>query len=333
MAVPSLTRTIDDAFTHTWFEIRKKAIDNILSATPIVAALREMGCFKTQVGGEFITRTVSYGEKTAEDVTKTSTLPSGEDDIETMARYTWKYLAVHVQRSIMDDQKNNGPNKIKSLVTTKLNAARNALKQKTEGSMTNTESILETSNAVGGLMNIVPDNAGEAPATTYASTGTSTLGKIDKNNAWWRHQVKAGIAPMEVNLITSMNNIYNTCSGNFADEVPKLIITTQAIHELYAEFVQDKVQIVKDASTKLADLGFDVLRFRGKPLIWSSDITAGYMKFLNTDYIDVVYDPQLWFEMTEWKPIYNQPTRIAHIMCALETACSSLRRQGSLYLT
>ena len=33
--LPSLTRTIDDAFLTTWFEIREEAIDNILDATVI----------------------------------------------------------------------------------------------------------------------------------------------------------------------------------------------------------------------------------------------------------------------------------------------------------
>ncbi|KKL11579.1 hypothetical protein LCGC14_2544440, partial [marine sediment metagenome] len=35
--LPELTETIDNAFLHTWYEIRKEAIDNIIDATPVWA--------------------------------------------------------------------------------------------------------------------------------------------------------------------------------------------------------------------------------------------------------------------------------------------------------
>ncbi|MEK0325385.1 MAG: hypothetical protein QQN63_06735, partial [Nitrosopumilus sp.] len=113
--LPSLTRTIDDAFVTTWYEIREEAIDNILNATVIWAALMGAGSFTPQVGGQFITRTIVHGEQAAVDVARGDTLPQGEPELETMARWTWRYIATHVQRSVFDDQINNGPSKIKDL--------------------------------------------------------------------------------------------------------------------------------------------------------------------------------------------------------------------------
>ena len=41
--LPTLTETFDNAFTHTWYEIRPEAIDNILEATVFTMALKEYG--------------------------------------------------------------------------------------------------------------------------------------------------------------------------------------------------------------------------------------------------------------------------------------------------
>jgi hypothetical protein len=80
----------------------------------------------------------------------------------------------------------------------------------------------------------------------------------------------------------------------------------------------------------MLDLGFEVLRFKGKDLTWTPNITDD-MLFLNSSHIDVVYDPMIWFSMTEWKYIPKQTERIAHIICTANIISDSLRRHGRLY--
>jgi len=41
MALPELTRTIDDDFVNTWYEIRPQVIDNILESNVFSLALKE----------------------------------------------------------------------------------------------------------------------------------------------------------------------------------------------------------------------------------------------------------------------------------------------------
>ncbi len=80
----------------------------------------------------------------------------------------------------------------------------------------------------------------------------------------------------------------------------------------------------------MADLGFEVLRFNGKPMIWTPSMTANHMLMLTTDFMEFVYDPNMWFSMTEWKPIPLQTTRIAHILSAGNLISDQLRRHGRL---
>jgi len=320
VAIPSLTRTIDDYFVSTWYEIRPEAVDNILDALVVWVALREKGCFKTQVGGQYITRTVRYGEASTKAVTKGDTFEQGEPSLETMAMWTWRYLSSHVQRSIFDDQKNNGKFKIKSYVGTRLQAAREALEQQYEADVLRAVVTAETGKNIQGLNDIVP---------AYGSRATGTYGKISRSNAWWVPKYKATTAPIAVNLVSDMKNLFNTIANG--KEGPNLIISDQGLFEIYEDFALDMSQIVKNSGSQMADLGFDVLKFKGQDMIWTSNMTSNNMLFLNTNYIDVVYDPQLWFDMTEWKPIALQGERIAHILSAMNIVSDQLRRHGRLY--
>jgi len=329
--LPSLTETIDNAFLHTWYEIRPEAIDNILDATVITAALKERGCFKTQVGGRYIERTIKYGKESASAVAKGDTLPSGETELETAALWKWKYIVSHAQRSVFDDQVNSGPSRIKSLVETRLTAARDALTERMETDFTRAiSSTAETTDkTVQGLNEMIPP---------YASRASNTYGGIARSNTWWVPNYKSMTANPEVNLLSDMKNLFNTCSKGL--QAPNLIITDQTWFELYEDFALEVSQIVKDESTHLADLGYQVLRFKGKPMVWTDSVRTlnsgtyySQMLFLNTDFIEVVYDPNLYFAMGNWKDIPLQGERIAHILSAMNVTSTQLRRHGRLYDT
>jgi hypothetical protein len=334
--LPVQTRTIDDAFVTTWYDIRKDAIDNILNATVLWAALNAAGCLVPQTGSDLITRTVRYGEQAAVEIERGDVLPQGEPELETMAIWRWRTIASHVQRNLFDDQKNNGPNKIKDLVAQKLQAARDGMEQKFESSLTNAIVTGETGKLVQGLNDLVPPSAsrttgtygGIARPSAYADTGNGVFAP-SAGNTWWGPKYLAGtLSTIEDDLLTDMKKLFNTVSNNQAS--PNLIVTTQSVFEIYEEFALDLVQIVKDETTRIADLGFEVLRFKGKPIIWAPGITANHMLMLNTDFIEIVYDPSYWFEMTEWKPVPLQPDRIAHIVAFLNMIGTQPRRHGRL---
>lgn len=320
--LPTLTQRIDDYFLTTWFEIRPEAIDNILESTVIWAALRNMGSWTSQVGGDFITRTIRFGTQQAKAVSKGDVFSQGEPELETMARWEWKYLSAHVQRSVFDDQKNNGPAKIKSLVGQRLRAARESMEQHYEEKLMRTANLTEDAadKDIQGINDIVPP---------FGDRNTGTYGGISRSNAYWSPKYRELTAAPEVNLLSDMKVLYNDIFNNQA--APNLILSARNLFELYEEFALDISQIIKDEGTRLADLGFEVLRFKGKPMVWSPNVTESNLLMLNTEFIEIVYDPELWFSMTPWKTIPLQGERIAHILSAVNLVSSQLRRHGRLY--
>ncbi|KKM85132.1 hypothetical protein LCGC14_1292080 [marine sediment metagenome] len=325
--LPSRTRILDDAFAEVWELIRAETIDNILTATPVWALLQDAGVFTKQVGGNTISRTIKHGKVTSTAVAKGDTLSQGEPELETVAFWTPRNIAVHVQRDLLDDVANAGAYKIKDYVKKRLDDAIQSLKEKYEADLFGTIVLLETGKEIQGLDDMIPlDDANGKPG----STGTATYGKIDRNNDWWQPVYKALTANPEVNLLSDMKNIYNTISAHRLDATPTNIVMTQTHFEIYEEFALDQSQIIKDESTRLADLGFEVLRFKGKPVMWSANQTASQMLFLNTRFIEVVFDPNLWFHMTNFKDIPLMTRRIAHILSRCNVISTQLRNQGRL---
>ncbi len=339
MTLPALTRTIDDAFVSTWYEIRAMAIDNILTANVVTAALREKGCFTPQVGGEYITRTIRYGVATTKNVSKGDTFSQGEPKLKTMARWDWRHISAHVQRSIIDDQKNAGEFKIADLVQDRIGAAREALNTAYESALFAAFSATAetTDKAIQGLIELVPLEADRlsntygniARPTAYDASNDGVVEDPSTGNTWWGPKYLDGLEPAEVNLVSEMKKLYNSVHAN--QEPPDLIVSAQDLYEIYEDFALDASQIIKSSGSQLADLGFETLLFKGKTMVWTPNITASHMLFLTTAYIEWVYDPNMWFDMTEWKPIALQGERIAHILSASNLIGSQPRRQGRLY--
>lgn len=361
--LPSMTETIDDEFVTTWYDIRAEAIDNILDATVVSAALRDAGCFKTQVGERLITRTIRYGKKTAEGFGKGSVLPSDEEPLETMAWWPWAYFTVPVTRSLIDDQQNAGAGKIKDYVSMRLEAAREGLTEGIEDILmakdmhfdmysSTTRSSDSQKKLPYSLFDYIPDLS---VVNFWATSQTYAYGNIrreeDSGNTWWQHKdftddvtvdlsarpnlldVKDG--PVAITLYDDMTNAYNAATKGL--ESPNLIITTQELFENYDSFASSKDILIKDATTKLADLGYEVFRFKGKPLIWTagmenvgaSTITKQLI-MLNTNHFEIIYDPNLWFDMSDWRVPERQHERVAYISCAMQCIGTQPRRNARI---
>ena len=339
--LPELTRTIDDKFTETWYDIRPEATDNILDAIVVWAALKGAGCMTPQRGSDYITRTVSYGEQQSTEVVENDTLPTGEPELETMAIWTWRFEANHVQRNIFQDRANSGPARIKPYIAKRLRAAREGFMQKFEVNLLRAHVVLETGKFLQGLNDIVPPTASVITAggtygklarpKTYAEIAAANgvfAPAATAVNPWWGPKYKKLTLPIEVHLLDDMRILYNSVHNN--QSPPKLLLCDQSLFEAYEGYGVEATQIIKDESTRLVDLGFEVFRFKGKPMIWSANMTSKNMLFLNTDFIEVVYDPGMWFDATEWKAIALQGTRIQHFLSAVTVISDQLRRHGRL---
>jgi len=198
--LPQWTKDLDDDFVNTWYDIRAEVIDNVLDATILTAALKNFGCYDTQVGSAIVTDTVGYGEKSTQRFVRGTVLTQEVVPADTMAEWDWRYFTVDVNRSLVDDAKNAGKYRIKSYVARRLELARNALVQDLEKYLSQWGGAYNAPKQPNGVYDIAANATAEtAAAAPFSDTennsdskasGTSN-GKISRANAWWKNWTMA----------------------------------------------------------------------------------------------------------------------------------------------
>lgn len=316
-----LTEFLDNLYTTTWQNMKSEIADQVFDATPFFFWLRDKGKMKTVQGGRYITEPLQYDKTDSVAwIGKGGTVAMNDFEFLTVAKYDWKYLVGNLVRFGVDDQQNRGKNQIINLMNAKMENVQNSL-------VSNLETTLVAGAATGlefdGLQVLVANDP----------TAVVNVGGIDQNaNTWWRNKYKdmnglSFAAVGEAQMRTMLNNV----SNNLASDRPDIIVCGQNVYEFYEDTQMAYVQLVNN---KLGDAGFQNIMFKGMPIVWTPSITASddRMYFLNTKYISFVYDPAVYFDMTEWKPIPDQVNdRAAQILTACAFTVSRRRCQGVLF--
>jgi hypothetical protein len=120
------------------------------------------------------------------------------------------------------------------------------------------------------------------------------------------------------NGVSYMRTMLNNCMNNRREDRPDILVSDQTTYEYYENAT---LQYYRITNNKLADAGFENQTFKNIPMVWTPSMTQR-LYFLNTKFLELVYDPAMYFDMTEWKPIPDQINdRASQIItaCALTT--------------
>ena len=320
----SYTEQLDTLYTTTFQLRRKEVVDQIFQATPFWYLMTKKGKRRTESGGRWIEVPLQYAKnETVQFFGKGDTISINDTQPLTVARYDWKYLAGSLIRYFVDDQKNRGQSAVISLMNTKIDNLQGSLIDKLETSLFG-DGTGDSGKAIDGLGNIV---------STTQTTGT--VGGIDRAQyTWWRANTTNMTGKSASIYIRSyMSTMFNNCGkyGEGVSRYPDMLVCDQTSYEYY-ESEALEISRIHIADTKLADLGFGDLAYKGRPMTWSPAATANTIHFLNTNFLEWVADPIANFDMTEWKSIPDQPNdRVAQIVAVGNVVCGNCRRQGVIY--
>lgn len=315
----TLTETLDNLYTTTWQNMKDQVADNIFDSTPFFFWLRDKGKMKTISGGRYITEPLQYDKNdNVSWIGKGGTVSLNDFEFLTTGKWDWKYLVGSMVRFGTDDQQNRGKNLIINLMNAKMDNTKNALISELE---TTLAASTASGNEFDGLQNLVADDP----------TATADVGGIAQGTySWWRNQThNLTGASFAANGEAEMRTMLNETSNNLMMDRPDIILSGQTPYEYYEDTQMAYVQLVNN---KLGDAGFSNVLFKGLPMVWSPSIANTRMYFLNTRFISFVYDPVMYFDMTEWKPIPNQVNdRAAQIITACTFTVSRRRCQGVIH--
>ena len=319
MALPSLTKTLDDLHSSTWERVKTDVVDNIFDANPILKVMKAKGKFVEYNGGTDIMQPLEYGEnETVDWIGRGSKVSIETGEKFTMAKYNWKYLAGSVVRMFVDEDMNVGEPEIFNYTEKNIANLEKSMKKKINAALMSdgSESVL----AMHGFLKYV----------VASPTTSATVGGIDCSvETWWANQM-ATMTGLDhtVYLLDKMRTLYDDCSDDGGTETPQMLITTKAIKNWYEDEALDSHYYTE--SNEMADLGIKGCAFKGAPILWSNSCTAAYMYFLNLNFFEIAYTATKWFDMTEWKTAQDNLERVAQVLAKLQLICSNREKQGLL---
>jgi len=319
MAFNTLSEALDNLYTTTWQNMKDSVKDQIFDATPFYFWMREKGKIDNVEGGRFITEPLRYAKN--DNVVwlgKGGAVSLNDGEFLTVAKFDWRYLVASVVRFGVDDQQNRGKNQIINLMNAKLDNARDSQIDTLETRLA--AGAGSQSTGLDGLQLLVADDP-----------TTGAVGGIDPSTyTWWRNQTKnmTGLS-FATNGISNMRTMLNNTRNNLNSDSPDLILSGQTPYEYYEDTVETRHRII--GSQKMLDAGFENLAYKGIPMVWSPSI-ATRMYFLNTNHLRLTIDPMLDFDMTDFKPIPDQPNdKAAQIVTAIQLVTGRRRCQGVMF--
>lgn len=319
MAFNTLSEALDNLYTTTWQNMKDSVKDQIFDATPFYFWMREKGKIDNVEGGRFITEPLRYAKN--DNVVwlgKGGAVSLNDGEFLTVAKFDWRYLVASVVRFGVDDQQNRGKNQIINLMNAKLDNARDSQVDTLETRLA--AGAGSQSTGMDGLQLLVADDP-----------TTGAVGGIDPSTyTWWRNQTKnmTGLS-FATNGISNMRTMLNNTRNNLNSDSPDLILSGQTPYEYYEDTVETRHRII--GSQKMLDAGFENLAYKGIPMVWSPSI-ATRMYFLNTNHLRLTIDPMLDFDMTDFKPIPDQPNdKAAQIVTAIQLVTGRRRCQGVMF--
>lgn len=312
----------DSVLSTTLAKYSKTMQDNIFRANPLyywmigqypdVAGeeVQSRGKLKILDGGESIVEPLMYeSNSTVGSYSAYGILDTTPQEGMTSARFTWKQTAVSISISGREERQNAGSEtRIINLLESKAKQAEMSMQEDL-----NRQAFGAGTDSSTDLLGL---------QTICATTGT--VGGISRTgNAWWAAKVATSAGSFAAGGLDAMRTKYNDVTRG-ADHCD-LIITTQTVFEYYEKTLQPQERF---SDTKLADGGFQNLRFKGAPVTFDLYCPSGEMYFLNSDYLKLQVHKDANMNTTDFVKPENQDAKVAQMLFMGELTVSNCSRQG-----
>ena len=249
----------------------------------------KMGSIETRSGGKQIEEDISITENSNVGfVAYNETVGTDAVDVLNQAIFDWKYcygnaVLYGAEIDMAADSKYRKHKLVENIV---LNA---------EETMVNKigEALFNTSDAdsIDGLPKLITDD------------GTGTVGGISTTTyPNWKNKFKNVAAnPAASVLLKSMAELYRDCTRGKSS--PDIIVTTPALYSLFESALTPQQRFT---TSKLADAGFEALKFHGADVIFDENCPANRMYFLNTKAMAFNFHRDQMFKVGKMEKLFGQ---------------------------
>ncbi len=266
----------NDIFTTTLKNRSGQLADVVSNNNALLKRLQEKGHSRNISGGSKIVEELEYGQGDMTWYSGYDTIEYTPKQLFTAAEYSLKLCAVPVAISGEDMLKNSGHFQMMDLFEKRIENAVKTMSNKMAEAVYG-DGTSAGGKAIGGLKLLIAD----APET-------GVVGGIDRSttgNEFWRNKSTTVANPLTIDSIRpAMDKMY--MSLNRGTDKPDLIVTG---NDLYSLFEQSLTAQQRFTDSKLAEAGFETLRFKGADVVCDAGqggcCPEDRMYFLNTNYL------------------------------------------------
>jgi hypothetical protein len=304
---------------------RRTLADNLSTHSVVLALLRKYGFIREDSGGTSIVESLLYGSNTTvKSFYKYEPFDLTPQEGIDQAEFPWKQIGGTVSISGLEEFQNQGPSRIINLLEAKLTQLDISFREAVNAQILS-DGTGNSGKDITGLQAAVEDGS-----------AWSIYGSIDSNvYTWWRNYylnfsgTYTSFDTADGTSVEGMTVLRNAHSQVMRKmEKPGLSLTSRELYNEYEKHAEgDKMRIVT-YDAKLADMGFENLKFRGTVIAYDDDCPAGYWWFLNPQYLKFVIGKGRNFKVGEFEESREQEAKSAKIILYCQLTCSNRARQG-----
>lgn len=315
-------RVIDNLLTSTWYDVRKTLIKDIFQITPLYSMLVEKGRIKQRApDGTHFEIPFAYDklDQNAEWFSRGHQFNAEEKEFMTRMMYVVRNLGDNIVRYWDDERKNKGKARILNYVQEVVDMHKMTLVEKLANAMWTS----------GGAYAI-----NTLPSLISTTPTTGTIGGLTRSQSTYLQNIHedGSTTQFDTELLPLMENVYNQCSiwksVGMGTKAPDIIITTQTIYEAYQDLARSMGSYEFNNNSRRVNLGMGDAMFKNAEMYWDPQCPVGNMYFLNTPSLEFAYDPDNWFEMTEWKTPANSLDRMAQVVAVGQLICTNPKKNA-----
>ena len=296
--------TYDQISAITSKKFLPKLVDNIFNTNAVLKKLK--AAEKPQDGGERVLVPLEYASTTASGWYQGSeTLDTTDNEIVTSAEFTWRQLYASLAISRRDELRNSGDSAKIQFVMSKVKNAEKTIRNNLSTAIYNTGS---DAKAVQGLRLAV------GTANTYG-------GISQTDYSWWASNLDTTTTVL---TLAAMQGSYGDAGEG--TEYPNLMVGDQDQYDRYWNLLQPQQRF---ADEEMGKGGFKSILFNGRPFVTDASSPAGYLWFLNMDYLNLYPHKDENFRFEPWVKPINQNVKSAKIYWMGVFASSNNRRHAA----
>lgn len=308
-AIPSTIDSMILATTKAYYENRNT--DNVYNDNVLLGVLNSRSKEMISGGASIVEPLLEKQQNNGGFYLGDDTLSTTQDRTQTVVEYKWQNMYEPIQITRDEERANSStPEKIVDLYGAKLMSAEKAISLRAEQAF---------SRPIAGANNL---------NDLETICGTGTLGTINgATDTFWQATVVTS-GDFTTQGITDMTTAYYAVASSSTSDTPDLIITTSSIFQDYEKNLIPQDRISNGALS--ANLGYETLSFKGKPVVYGNEISTGKMFLLNLNYLKLYVDSETDFIMTELMQAFNQTSKVSYMLWRGNLGTNNRRRLAKL---